>query len=144
MAEAGVPAVVLGETGTHSVAATVYGLLDRGCRLRPELAGQLRGRIRLCFAEDYADVVLDGSGEVIVVGDDPGGPVDAELHASLPDFVTVISAPLARGVPRPTDRRGRAALARLADGRVDFTGSFRLARLLLRLMSVAPEAGRAP
>lgn len=138
------PRVVLGETGTHSVAATVYGLADRGARLRPDVAAALSGRIRLRFAEGYADVVLDCSPASIVVGDDAGGEVDAQIEAALPDFVVLVSAPLARGVPKPTDRRGRAALARLADGRVDFTGSLKLSRTLLRLLSVAPMPGAHP
>jgi hypothetical protein len=120
------------------VAATVFGLIDRGCRLRPGVAEGLDGRIRLCFAEDYADVAIHREADGLVVADDDGAqPPDLEIRASLPDFVVLLSAPLAAGLPKPTDRRGRAALARMANGRVEFVGSVGLARRLLRLMSVA-------
>ena len=51
-----------------------------------------------------------------------------------------MSAPLAGGVPKPTSKAGRAALARIADGRVDFTGKLGLGRRLLQLMSVHPSS----
>lgn len=141
------PAVVLGPTGEHSLAATVFGLLHRGALLRPGLAVELRGCVVITFADGpHADVRVACGPDGIVVGDDaladpaPAHRVaDLEIHAGLHDFIVVLSAPLARGLPKPTDRRGRAALARIADGRVDFIGSLGLARRLMRLMSVAPE-----
>ena len=48
----------------------------------------------------------------------------------------LVSAPLAAGLPNPADPRGRAALARLADGRVGLTGSLGLARHLLRVVKI--------
>jgi hypothetical protein len=131
------PPVRLGHVGTTSVTATVFGLLDRGCTLRPDLAAQLDGRIRLRFAEDYADVRIECAPEAILVMDDDDAPVDLEIRASLPDFVLLLAAPLAKGLPKPTDRRGRAALARVADGRIELTGSVGTARRLLRVMSVS-------
>jgi hypothetical protein len=131
--------VQLGQTGDRSVAATVYGLIDRGATLRPDLAAAMRGSVRIRFMENYAPVRLIFSGSVILVADDAAGdPVALEVQAALTDFVLLVSAPLAGGVPKPTTRTGRAALARWVDGRVDFTGSLALARKLLQLMSVAP------
>jgi hypothetical protein len=65
------------------------------------------------------------------------------VQAALTDFVLCVSAPLAKGVPKPTSRAGRAALARMADGRVDFAGKVGLGRKLLQLMSVHPSSVRA-
>jgi hypothetical protein len=132
--------VELREVGDRSVAATVYGLVDRGAQLRPELAQQMHGAIRITFAEGYAPVLIRFGGQRIEVGDDAGGAVDLEVHAALTDFVLCVSAPLTKGVPKPTSRAGRAALARMADGRVDFTGKLGLGRRLLQLMSVHPSS----
>jgi hypothetical protein len=138
-----VPTVTLGATGERSLAATVYGLLDRGARLRPDVAAELHGCVLITFSDGgHADVRVTGDGERIEVADhalSPPREADVEIHASLHDFVVLVGAPLARGLPKPTDRRGRAALARIADGRVDFIGSIGLARRFMRLMSVAPE-----
>jgi hypothetical protein len=139
--------VELGRTGERSLAATVFGLLDRGARLRPALAAELQGCVLVTFAGgEHADVRVSCAGGRIQVADDalaepppPARRADLEIHASLHDFVVLVGAPLSRGFPRPTDRQGRAALARIADGRVDFIGSIGLARRFMRLMSVAPE-----
>ena len=66
------------------------------------------------------------------------GPADLEMQAALTDFVLVVSAPLAAGSRSRRASAGRAALARIADGRVDFSGSLGLGRKLLRLLTVSP------
>jgi hypothetical protein len=132
--------VELGQTIDRSVAATVYGLVDRGATLRPVLASAMRGSVRIQFVENYAPVRIVFGGTHILVADDAAGdPVDLEVNAALTDLVMLLSAPLAGGVPKPTTRTGRAALARWVDGRVDFSGRMGLARKLLQLMSVAPR-----
>ena len=135
--------MTLGPTGERSLAATVYGLLDRGARLRPDIAAQLDGCVVVTFSDGgHADVRIDCHDGRIAVCDAAlagGGEPDLEIRASLHDFVVLLGAPLTRGFPKPTDRRGRAALARIADGRVDFIGSIALARRFMRVMSVAPE-----
>ena len=132
--------VQLGQTGDKSVAATVYGLIDRGATLRPALIDRMHGSVRIAFVERYAPVRLVFSGGHVLVADDAAGdPVDLEIHAALTDLVLLVSAPLTGGVPKPTSRTGRAALARWVDGRVDFRGSMSLARKLLQLLSVAPS-----
>ena len=139
--------VTLGRVGARSVAATIYGLVDRGSTLRPDLAAQLEGRIVIAFQEDYADVLVECGPAAIHVADHDGDAPDAdlEIRAAVADFNVLVAAPLAAGLPKPTDRRGRAALARVADGRVEFRGSITLARRFLRLLSVAPARdGGAP
>jgi hypothetical protein len=141
------PPVTLGHVGPSSLAATVYGLVDRGSKLRPQLAEELVGRIVIAFVDEgYADVLVDCRPDEIHIADHDGDAgADLQIRAGLADFNLLVSAPLAAGLPKPTDRRGRAALARMADGRVDFRGSIRLARRFLRLLSVAPARdGRAP
>lgn len=138
------PSVELGRVGDRSIAATVYGLIDRGVRLRPEVADEMLGAVRMTFAEGYAPVRVEFGAHTIRVADDDGRDADLEVQAALPDLVLCVSAPLAGGVPKPTSRAGRAALARMADGRVDFSGSLGLGRKLMSLMSVAPEKVRPP
>jgi hypothetical protein len=135
--------VELREVGDNSVAATVYGLLDRGVGLRPDVAASTAGTVRITFAEGYAPVLIRFGGDVIEVGDAKPGEVDLEVTAALPDLVLCVSAPLTGGVPKPTSKAGRAALARMADGRVDFSGKLTLGRRLLQLMSVHPSSVRA-
>lgn len=142
------PRVELREVGDRSVAATVYGLIDRGVGLRPDVARDTEGTVRITFAEGYAPVLIRFGGEVIEVGDDVGGLgakrpwIDLDVQAALPDLVLCVSAPLTGGVPKPTSKAGRAALARMADGRVDFSGRLGLGRRLLQLMSVHPSSVR--
>lgn len=61
---------------------------------------------------------------------------DVVISGSLPDVVQLASAPLMGGIPKVTDRRGRAALARVAGGRVKIEGSRKLARRLLQLLQL--------
>lgn len=132
--------VTLGHTGDRSVAAPIYGLVQRGVGLRPTLAAAMSGTVVIRFAEPYAPVRIAFLTDTIVVEDDRAGEIaDLEVNAALTDFVLCASAPLARGMPKPTTRHGLQALARIADGRVDFSGSLSLARKLLRLISVTPE-----
>ena len=91
------------------------------------------------FSEGFAATRIDFRGDRIDVAD--AGPGDRAhdllIQGALHDVVALLAAPLAGGLPKPTSGSGRAALARLADGRVDFDGPLRLARGLTRLMSVA-------
>jgi hypothetical protein len=63
--------------------------------------------------------------------DDGTEPAELTVRGSLPDLQTLLVAPLTRGVPR-----SRAALARLADGRVSLEGPLGLGRALLRLLAL--------
>ena len=65
--------VQLGQTLDRSVAATVYGLVDRGVLLRPHLAARLEGSVRLVFVENYAPVRIVFGRTSILVADDAAG-----------------------------------------------------------------------
>ena len=135
------PKVSLGRTGSGSIAAVVFALIDRGARLRPQHARDLRGSVVLRFAEDYEAVQVDLRGDEILVSDarDLDRANDLVLEGAFHDFAALMGAPLTGGLPRPTSAVGRAALGRLADGRIEIEGPLRLARGLLRLMSALPE-----
>jgi hypothetical protein len=74
----------------------------------------------------------------------PDRAYDLEVSGRMGDVTALIAAPLTGGLPKPTTRPGRAALARLADGRVEFDGPLALGRKLLRLLAIDDVAVRAP
>ena len=146
--EAEQPKVRLGRTGGGSIAAAVFAFVERGAILRPHHARELRGSVLLRFSEDYQAVEIDLRGDEILVADarDADRAHDLVIEGAFHDFAALIAAPLTGGLPRPTTATGRAALGRLADGRIDIEGPLRLARGLLRLISAFPDkqAARLP
>lgn len=119
----------------------MFGLIERGAQRRPDAARSLRGRIELRFAEDFAPIRIACGADGILVedakaGDSDDWTPDLVIGGSLPDVVQLASAPLMGGVPKLTDRRGRAALARVAGGRIRIEGSPLLARRFLRLLQL--------
>jgi hypothetical protein len=135
------PKVRLGRTGSGSISAAVFAFVERGAVLRPQHAHELRGSVLLRFSEDYQAVEVDFRGDEIVVADarDVDRAHDLVVAGAFHDFAALIAAPLTGGLPRPTTAIGRAALGRLADGRIEFEGPLRLARGLLRLISALPD-----
>ena len=137
----GAPDVRLGHIASNGVSASMFGLIDRGTGKRPRIARSMRGNVEIRFKESFAPVRIAFGADGIVVGDAPADegekwPVDLRISGSLPDVVHLASAPLFGGVPRPTNPRGRAAIARFAKGSVKVEGSPLLARRLLRLLEI--------
>jgi hypothetical protein len=137
------PDILLGPAIGRSIAATIYGLVQRGAMLRPELARGLHGSVLVRFLEEYEPVRIDLCGDSITVADATGDEraYDLIVEAGLPAVTTLISAPLLGGLPKPTTPEGRAAIACLADGDVELDGPLRLTRGLLKLLSLAPQRG---
>ena len=134
----GAPLVVLGHQAAESLAVSVYVLVRHGAEQRPALAAAIRGSVRLRFSDGYRPVRIDFRDLVIEVADEDEEDAvpDLELSGRLGDINALLCAPLVGGVPMPTSRHGRRAIARLADGRVTVEGSLALARDLLRLLQV--------
>ncbi|HEX6390869.1 MAG TPA: hypothetical protein VFZ89_15520 [Solirubrobacteraceae bacterium] len=133
------PEVIFGPLADDSVAPAIFGLVRGGAAARPGLAESIRGSILLRFEEDYPAVRIDFRGDEIEVGDEIAGDdraVDLLVSGRMGDINALIAAPLSAGLPRPTSARGRQALARLADGRVDFDGPLRLGRTLIMLLTL--------
>ena len=134
------PPVTLGHVAPNGISPSMFGLIEHGANRHPDVALSLRGRIELRFTEDFAPVraTFDPSGiRVEDAGtEDDGWEPDLVVRGSLPDVVQLASAPLVGGLPKLTDRRGRAAIARMAGGRVKIEGSTRLARRLLQLLQL--------
>jgi hypothetical protein len=132
------PAVKLGHQAPNGIAAGLLALVERGAARRPRIARELRGRVEIRFQEDYAPVRLHFDDARVLVEDGNGRRWSADLviEGSLPDVIQLATAPLVGGVPKPTDRRGRSALASVAARRVRIEGSPLLARRVMKLLEV--------
>jgi len=130
------PPVRLGRLVEGGIAPSLFALVERGARLRPELAAGLRGQVELRFNEIQVPVNISFDPGVIVVQDGPATRAALVVSGRLADIVLLTSVPLARGVPRPTNPRGRRALRLLAKKTVRMEGSRVLGRRLLELLSV--------
>jgi hypothetical protein len=122
----------------NGIAAGLLALVERGAAKRPRVARELRGRVEIRFAEDYAAVRLKFEDDQVVVEDGNGKRWKSDLliEGSLPDVVQLATAPLVGGVPKPTNKRGRAALASVAARRVRIEGSPMLARRVMKLLEI--------
>jgi hypothetical protein len=52
------PRVKLGHQARNGIAAGLLAVVERGAAKRPRVARELRGRVEIRFAEDYAPVRL--------------------------------------------------------------------------------------
>jgi len=134
----GPPPVKLGHQAPNGIAAGLLALVERGASKRPRIARELRGRVEIRFAEDYAPVRLHFDDDRVLVEDGNGKRWGSDLviEGSLPDVVQLATAPLVGGLPKPTAKRGRSALVSVAARRVRIEGSPLLARRVMKLLEV--------
>ena len=134
----GPPRVKLGHQAPNGIAAGLVALVERGATKRPRIARELRGRVEIRFAEEYAPVRVHFDDDQVLVEDGNGKRWSSDLviEGSLPDVIQLATAPLVGGLPKPTHRRGRAALATVAARRVRIDGSPLLARRVMKLLEV--------
>jgi len=130
--------VKLGHQAPNGIAAGLLALVERGAQKRPRVARELRGRVEIRFAEDYAPVRLHFDDAHVLIEDGNGRRWSSDLviEGSLPDVVQLATAPLIGGMPKPTSKRGRAALASVAARRVRIEGSALLARRVMKLLEL--------
>jgi hypothetical protein len=130
--------VRLGNLEANGIAPSVLALVERGAQRRPALARELRGKVEIRFEEGYAAIHLAFTPDEVVVEDAAGDDFDPDLviRGALPDVVQLAAAPQLAGLPRPTNARGRRAIAGMARGRVRLEGSQRLGRRLLQLLQI--------
>jgi ubiquinone biosynthesis protein UbiJ len=111
----------------------MVALVERGVGLRPALVREARGVVELCFP-DADPLRVAFTADEVVVSDGGDGQPDVVITGRLPDVLRLLGAPTVVGLPNPIARDGRAALARIADGRVRITGDRALARRLLAIL----------
>lgn len=135
-----IPRVKLGHVAANGVSPALYVLIERGAAKRPKVASSVRGTVEVRFTEDFAPVRMVFDADGALVEDDDGRAAgwdpDLLIEGSLSDIVQLAAAPLVGGVPKLTDKRGRAALARVADRRVRIEGNPLIARRLLKLLEI--------
>lgn len=134
------PPVKLGYVDANGISPSLYVLIERGAHRRPKIVQSMRGAVELRFKEQFAAVRIHFGEEQVLVEDakeDEDRPrPDLVIQGSLPDVVQLAAAPLMGGLPKLTDKRGRAALASMAGRRVKIEGSPMLARRLLKLLEI--------
>lgn len=130
------PAIRLGATSTEGVAPTLYALLERGVRRRPQLAEEMDGRVDLHFVEEIAPVRMAFCGDEITVEDGEWDDADLRVSGRLPHIVHLTTTPKLGGMPNPARAGGRTALARLSRGEIRLSGDRALGRKLLRLLEL--------
>ena len=122
------------------MAPSIFGLVERGIAREPELVEGMRGRVVFRFAEEFSPLRISFRPRSVVVEDGDLRKPDLVIAGRLPDIVHFATVPTLKGplhgVPDPRRPRGRAALGRLARGRVKLEGDGALARRLLRLLAV--------
>jgi hypothetical protein len=135
-----VPQVRLGRMVEDGVAPSILGLVERGIAREPELLNGMRGRVVFRFIEDFSPLRVTFRPRSVVVEDGDLRKPDLVIAGRLPDIVHFATVPVLggrlHGLPDPRRPRGRAALGRLARGRVRVEGDNALARRLLRLLAV--------
>jgi hypothetical protein len=130
------PALRLGATADDGIAPSIYVLLERGARRRPELARQMTGHVELRFAEDISPVRIAFRDSEILVEDGAWEGPDLVVAGRLPHVVHLTTAPTLAGFPNPATRHGRAAIARISRRHVTIEGDRALGRRLLRLLEL--------
>jgi hypothetical protein len=136
MAPTAAPGLRLGITDEDGIAPTIYALLDRGLRRRPEVARAMRGLVELRWDEDITPVRLAFEADEVVVEDGSWELPDLVIAGRLPHIVHLTTTPMLAGVPNPARAHGRAVLGRLRRRDVRFEGDRALGRKLLRLLEL--------
>jgi hypothetical protein len=134
------PKVRLGRMVADGVSPSIFGLVERGIAREPGLVAVMRGRVVFRFDEDFSPLRIAFKPKSVVVEDGDLRKPDLVIAGRLPDIVHFATVPMLRGrlhgVPDPRAPSGRAAIGKLASGRVQMEGDRTLARRLLRLLAV--------
>lgn len=132
--------VRLGRLVEDGVAPSIWGLLELGVERRPEVVARMSGRMVFRFEEEFSPLRIDFRPRTVVIEDGDLRKPDAVIAGALPDIVHFLTVPMLGGrlggIPDPRAPKGRAAIARVAAGRVRIEGDRPLARRLLQLLAV--------
>jgi hypothetical protein len=131
------PTVRIGTLVDGGLAPAVAAIVERGVRRRPELAQGLGIECELKVEGPYPPIRIHFSSEEVLVEDGPALDPVLRMEGQLADLVHLLSAPIGfGGVPSIRDPRGRAAIGRVATGRVRLEGPLRLRHRVLSLLRI--------
>ncbi len=129
------PRVVLGTHVDGGLAPAVAAIVERGVRRRPSLANSLLLEVELRIEGPYPPIRVEFGPRVVLVEDLPANAPSLRVEGSLADLVSLMTAPVGiGGVPSLMRTRGRAALGKVAFGRVRIEGRIGELRRLLALL----------
>jgi hypothetical protein len=131
------PRVELGHLADGGLAPAVAAIVERAVVRRPERANRLVLKLEIKVSGPYpATGVTFGPG-CVHVEDGQSPDADLKIEGALADLVSLLSTPIAMGgLPNPITARGRAALSKVATGRVRFEGPLALRREILALLRI--------
>lgn len=130
------PQVRLGALQDGGIAPAVAAIVERGVRRRPALAGSVVAEIELKILGEIPPVRIVFGERIVLVEDGPAISPDLRVEGELSDLVSMMVAPLVRGLPNPINPRGRAALGKVVLGRVRVEGRLGLMRRLLAIVRI--------
>jgi hypothetical protein len=131
------PRVELGQLRDGGLAPALAAIVERGVRRRPHRANRLTLELEVKVIGPYPATRVVFSPGHVLVEDGPASEPGLRIEGALPDLVSLLSTPIAMGgLPNPITPRGRAALSKVATGRVRFEGPLGLRREILALLRI--------
>jgi hypothetical protein len=131
------PGVVIGALSEGGLAPAIAAIVERGVQRRPDRANRLRFELEIRVRGPHPPTRVRFDAGTVLVEDGPAVEPAVVLEGTLADLVAVIASPVNRaGLPSPATPRGRAALTKLATGRVRVEGPLGLRRELLALLRI--------
>ncbi len=127
----------LGEHGDGGLAPALTAIVERAVRRRPDRANRLELQLEVKVIGPYPPTRVIFSRGHVLVEDGPATAPALRIEGALTDLVSLLSTPVAMGgLPNPITPRGRAALSKVATGRVRFSGPLALRRDVLALLRI--------
>ncbi len=131
------PRVELGHLAEGGLAPAIAAIVERGVRRRPHRANRLALEVEVKVTGPYPATRVVFSPGHVLVEDGSGQSPTLRIEGALPDLVSLLSTPIAMGgLPNPITPRGRAALSKVATGKVRFEGPLAVRREILALLRI--------
>ena len=128
------PRVILGHLEDGGIAPAVAAIVDRGVQRRPSQAAGLRCQVELQIIGPYPPVRITFGDVDVLVEDGSAEQPDVRVSGGLADLISLMETPLLGGLPSFMNARGRAAIGRVALGKVRIEGRIGLMRRLLSIV----------
>ena len=132
------PPVRLGAIVPGGLAPAMFAIVERGARLRPDLARELTALVEMA-ADGHPPVRIRFAGAAGITVEDGAAPAaDIRVQGPLGEIISLLTTPLLGGIPSPLNRRGRAALGLIRGGQIRVEGGLGLTRRFLAVIRIEP------